>query len=101
MSVGEWKQLRGRARTAEDFRTLASLCRERAGLYRKKQANCEDELQQHHMQSSPQSVLKHPDRKQTLATLIAQYSEMSEHWRELAGLYSSKATEIEAARSTK
>jgi hypothetical protein len=95
MSASEFKRLRERARTAEDFRRLATWCRWKAAFYRKDEADCEAELRRH-PQPSPHPQPKHPTRGQTLRTLALHYHELSSHWTELADIFTNKALEVGA-----
>jgi hypothetical protein len=95
VSQREFQHLRGRARTAEDFKALADWCRSRSEMYRKSHQDCGAEWRGYHSQSSLQSVAKHPTRGQSLKALGQHYGELSRHWEELATEYSRRARQLE------
>ena len=94
LSMREFKTLREHAKTAEDYRNLATWCRLKADQYRKSKANLETELGNDHSRISPQSNPKHPARGQNLHALAAHYGDLSKQWTDLSQVFSEKATEL-------
>jgi len=89
----EWKRLRASARTSDDFHALSGWCVLQAELYRRKQADCEGELRDYYAKDRFNPP-KPPGRDVALKNEIATYRERAKHWRELADLYSAKATAV-------
>ena len=91
MSRREFQRLRSRARTPEEFKVLAEWCQAKSDFYRQRQSSCEAELRGYGSQSSPQAVVKHPTRSQSLKSLAEHYAELAKLWRRLADEYSVRA----------
>jgi hypothetical protein len=98
IGIHEYRRLRSQARTAADFRALAQQCQSRSEFYRRSQSAIQAELAAQHVQSSPQSVVKHPTRGQSLKNLADSYGELSRQWEALGTECSGKAIQLEAAR---
>jgi hypothetical protein len=96
LSMREFKTLRERANTAEDYRRLATWCQSKADQYRKSKANLEAELGNKYSRSSPQSNPKHPTRAQDLHALAIHYGDLSKQWTDLSDLFLEKAAELDA-----
>ena len=96
LSMREFKMLRERASTAEDYRKLAGWCQLKAEQYSKSKAKAEAEISDYHSRISPQSNPKHPTTGQTLHALAVHYGDLSKQWTELSHLYSEKAAELDA-----
>jgi hypothetical protein len=90
MTYSMWKNLLGRARTADEFNALAQYCQLRAAQYREKQTACATAMRNNSL-SSPRSVPKHANRSQTLKALCDQYGGLAKHWDELGESLSAKA----------
>ena len=96
LTMREFKSLRERANTAEDFRKLATWCRLKAEQYRKSKASLEAELGNQHSRTSPQSNPKHPTRGQDLHALAVHYGDLSRQWADLSEVFSQRAAELDA-----
>lgn len=83
-----WKQLRGRAKSAEEFRMLAQYCLRQAETKEQKAAECERELERVRKDPSGLGRLpKWPPREATLKDLAGVYRGEAKQWRERAAEY--------------
>jgi len=97
LTMREFKTLRERANTAEDYRKLAAWCRLKAEHYRKRKSNLEAELGKHDSRISPQSNPKHSTRGQSLHALAVHYGDLSRQWTDLSEVFSHRAAELDAS----
>ena len=97
----EFRSLRGRARTPEEFGALSQWCDLQAGACRRKQAGYEQELREYYAHPPAVPRPKYPARSQTLSLLIAHCKEQAEHWSELAELYSGRTKPSDTAAAEK
>jgi hypothetical protein len=94
----EWKQLRVKARSQEDFQALSTWCESQAEACRKKQANYETELREYYEKYCCFNPIKsRPRRDEILNNEIRTCKKEVKRWSDLAILYAGKAKALEAA----
>ena len=91
----EYRALRKRAKTADDFKALSAWCSDQSAICRRKIAQLEVELNDYHSNSlRPDS--KYPPRDETLQTLIAHYRIVAGNWQKNAENYMARSAKLEA-----
>ena len=98
LTVRQFKQLRSEAKTEPEFRQLAAFAEEQAADNWRKAGECQEELDGYKSGKVPYPTLpKHPDRVQTLQSLISTYSRAAERWVHLRRHFVAKAAAVESA----
>lgn len=92
LTMRQFKQLRSEAKTASEFRQVAAFADEQAIDNWRKAAECQEELDGYRSGKVPYPVIpKHPDRVQTLQSLILTYNRAAERWAHIRRHFVAKA----------
>jgi hypothetical protein len=96
----EYRALRKRAKTADDFKALSAWCSDQSAVCRRKIAQLEAELNDY-QPGSPRPGQKYPPRDQTLRNLIAHYRIVAANWQKTAENYMAGSAKLGATSSNR
>ena len=96
VTAQDWKRLRSKAKTAEEFRTCAKWCRSQAGRNQKTAAQYEAEVRAVDARPANRQGAKYPPTRESLRAKVDYYQGQVKHWNDLAASYDKKAAVAES-----
>ena len=97
-AAGRLASLVGSAKTAGDYLSAASLCREQAEVYSAEMLRCHAGRKQLALRRA--NDRRSTSRRQALTDLITRYGEMAAKWNELAEMYERRASDADGATAS-